>query len=241
MQNFCTLKQLIKPVVVKSVHGISKLYNYIIEDVTISMNTISITLPQVQLILLEESPYEIIIGLQDIRKYDLTTQFRPWFTEERAEVMQSQESALVLYQPSLETSAAQTSISNSKIPEGYTVMNREHFIPSEDQYDPMDVLEKPNIWDDYFNEAQLTSKTDDWQFIVHGSNEEKEQLLTLLEEFRDVFATSVSREPAKVTPYRFEVDEQLWTKEKGTRFYARPQSEGKRQAMRAFLTWNLTC
>ena len=233
------IQNLTKTILTKSLHGVSEIKQYIIADIELTIKSVTVQVKNIQLLILKNSPYNIIIGLEDIRTNDLTKRFRTWFANPKDERMEEISRPLTLHRPPLSSaqtldSQLETHVDMNK----YTIINKDKFIPPEDLYDPMDQLELPNIWDEYFNKAQekqqTTSSKTSWNFQVHGSDTEKEQLLALLEEFRDVFATEVSKEPARVTPYHFKVDEEKWLKETGTRIYTRPQGEIKRLAMRTF-------
>jgi ribosomal protein L16 Arg81 hydroxylase len=65
----------------------------------------------------------------------------------------------------------------------------------------------------YLNESDSANahKNDEYKNVkLSGSDHLKEKVGALVKEFRDIFSTSISAEPARVTPLRFTIDREQW-------------------------------
>jgi hypothetical protein len=69
---------------------------------------------------------------------------------------------------------------------------------------------------------------------IEGTAAFREKLSILVSKYIHVFSTTVNTEPARIAPFKIELDVEKWDSLPHER-YARPQSQEKQAAMRAFL------
>jgi hypothetical protein len=83
--------KLSKSLKTSSIHGIENNTECIYLNITLTYRGKSVTLPSRQLIIIRDCPsYDIIIGLTDIRKYNLTHHLREYFTAQEDLVQTTQ-------------------------------------------------------------------------------------------------------------------------------------------------------
>ena len=230
-------------------------------DILYCWNTFfALDINNIQFIILDKSPCDIIIGLEAIRNYDLTTHLSTYF--------KAQENALRKETPELNTlssgSAGNSVATDSEarptpVPtqtgdatplkranSTIHVYPKDLFLDPAEDADYIEVLMEGNPWSQNFNESIKDQPSTDypqgkseeepkWEFQIEGSEADKETLRKLLEENRDIFATTVKATPAKVTPFSFEVDEEGWNVEKANKARARLNSVAKEVTIEKFL------
>jgi hypothetical protein len=69
---------------------------------------------------------------------------------------------------------------------------------------------------------------------IEGTTAFREKLSILVSKYIHVFSTTVNTEPARIAPFKIELDVEKWDSLPHER-YARPQSHEKQEAMKAFL------
>ena len=99
-----------------------------------------------------------------------------------------------------------------------------------------EIEEKPNILDSLTTHKTNFSPSDDILDLItiDGPPELRSRLRTLCEEYREIFSTSVRKEPAKVPSMKFTVDEAQWS-HKRSRLPARKQPLDKQKEIYAQL------
>jgi len=209
---------------------------------------------------LDKSPYDIIIGLEAIRKYDLTKHLSSYFQAQEDVLRNVTQEVNTLSSGSAGNNVATDSEArptpvptqtrdtlplkraNSTI----DVYPKDLFLDPADDADYIEVLMEDNPWSQYFNESikdqpstnypqGKSEEEPKWEFQIEGSEADKETLRKLLEENRDIFATTVKATPAKVTPFSFQVNEEGWNAEKANKARARLNSVAKEAAIEKFL------
>ena len=131
----------------------------------------------------------------------------------------------------------------------YQVRSKEHFFGPTPKPNPTDEMEqdpRDPIWEAAFIEdvqrSHSTKTAPDFrsavtpdQFHVVGTQAEKDKMLRLLMEFRDVFANELPSEPCDVPPIEIRVDTKAWALDTRNKQYSRPQSEDKNKAIEEFV------
>jgi hypothetical protein len=72
---------------------------------------------------------------------------------------------------------------------------------------------------------------DSWEFKVHGSEQEKSQLLTILNKYRDIVSSKLRGKPASVTPMKIEVDYDKYKADRRSREPTQAQSTARKMAI----------
>ena len=253
--------KLPKPLKTSSIHGIETNTECVYLNITLIYRGQSITLPSTQLVIITDCPsFDIIIGLTDIRNYNLTHHLRGFFTAQKDLEDNTQlVNALSSGGPSarvatdLETRPkpvpTQTggTLAPGRVDSAINVYPKDLFLDPVDNVDHIEELTADHPWSRYFNEAVTDSQSippgpegtavgeEPWKFHVEGTEPEKAALLKLLEENKDIFATSVRITPAKVTPFSFEVNKQEWYAERSNKARARLFSADKDAAIEKFI------
>jgi hypothetical protein len=129
--------------------------------------------------------------------------------------------------------------------EEYTVLPKEYYFGLAHQTNEQDELpQDPRHpeWDAAFSrntDFDHQTSADDVvpeKFHVVGTQEEKEKLLALLNEFADVFTTELPSECCDATPLEIKLkDEAAWEDESRNRQQCRPQSEAKNAAIKEYV------
>ncbi len=79
-------------------------------------------------------------------------------------------------------------------------------------------------------------KTEEFTFKVKGTEAEKRRLNALINQYRDVFATRLSRAlPARVTPMEMEVDYEAFKADKCSREPTRMQTDARKVAINTWI------
>jgi hypothetical protein len=230
-----------------SIHGIEHNTECVYLNITLNYRGKKVTLPQRQFIIIKECPsFDIIIGLNDIRNYNLTHHLREYFTAHEDLVQTTQlvnalrsggSSGRVANDLETRPKPVPTqtggTLAPGRVNSTINVFPKDLFLDPTDNVDHIDELTDEHPWDRYFNEAvkdpsSISSGpqgqdeiTNQWEFHVEGTKPDKATLLKFLEASRDVFATSVRSTPAKVTPFAFEVNKQGWYAERSNKARAR--------------------
>ena len=207
--------KLPKPLKTSSIHGIENNTECVYLNITLTYRGKSITLPSRQLVIIKDCPsYDIIIGLNDIRNYNLTEHLREYFTAQEDLVQTTQlVNALSSGGPServatvLETRPkpvpTQTggTLAPGRVDSAINVYPKDLFLDPVDNIDHIEELTEEHPWSRYFNEAVKDPMSipsapagtegieEPWKFRVEGTEPDKAALLELLEANRDIFAT----------------------------------------------------
>ena len=250
------------PLKTSSIHGIEKNTECVYLNITLTYKGKSITLSQRQLIIIKDCPsYDIIIGLNDIRKYNLTHHLREYFTAQEDLVQTTQlVNALssggssvrvatdLATRPKPVPTQTGGTLAPGRVDNVINVYPKDLFLDPGDNVDHIDELTDDHPWSRYFNEAvndnmstpsasdTTNGSNDPWEFHVEGTEPDKAALLRLLDAHRDVFATSVKATPAIVTPFAFDVNKEGWYAERANKARARLFSPDREAAIEKFLT-----
>ena len=163
----------------------------------------------------KKGPADITIGLQDIRKYDITSKFREHFASVTAPEEQF-DARLPLAQPA-------------------HTWNKSELLDSVETTDPIDDL-PDDVWSTYFQQSQEDSpQSEGFKFNVHGTEKEKEILLAFLNKNKDLFADEVKTTPANVPAFSIDIDKDGWFADRKGKEYCRPQSHARTIAIRKFI------
>ena len=254
--------KLKQPIVTSSIHGNEENTHCVFLDIKLSHKNASCCIPNAQFIIINEcAQYELIIGLYDIRRHDLTGHLREYFiAHEDYRENTPYVNHLSTGGPgnnSADDSGSRPKLVPTQTSETHTLLRsndstiqvypRDLFLSPAENTDHMDELLSDQPLDKYFNDIDRTSKDPKrtlsdqtphqmWEFKIDGTEENVAQIRKLLEANRDCFSTSVSDTPAKVTPFAFDVDKDGWTAEKANKARARVQSAAKNAAIDKFIS-----
>ena len=257
--------KLIKSIFTSSIHGTEENTHCVFLDTVIKYKDKSCIMPHQQFIIIKDmAQYELIIGLNDIRHYDLTGHLRSYFLAREKD----RENTPWVYNLSTggtENKAAADSGSRQKPVPTQTgdtptpgrgddgsiqVYPKDLFMSPLDNDDHIEDLSEESPWSRYFNTVNDNNKIDQmsrdfkskssdqkpkWEFKIEGNAAVQATLRQLLEANRDCFATTVSPIPAKIKPFAFDVDHDGWNAEKANKARARLQSAAKNAAIAQFV------
>jgi hypothetical protein len=124
-------------------------------------------------------------------------------------------------------------------------VHRSELLDGEPDDDNIQDTPRHDLWTAYFNEAPRSDPASqpasdlsvaDIISMLHieGTQSFKQSLTRLVSKYKQLFSTSVSKEPARLSPLALEVDAEKWD---SLRFekYARPQSPERQEAVKAFI------
>lgn len=152
-----------------SVHGGEENSHYTMTDIAIRHLGKSITLKNTKFIILQRCPYDIVIGLNDIRQHDLTSHFRAFFkTQEECnntpQVMSLSTGGAPntavdvpvngeMARPKPEPTQTENNLVPIRRAGARTVYPSSLFLDPTDQTDQIDELTEENPWSRYFNDS----------------------------------------------------------------------------------------
>ena len=258
----CKFKRfnLDKSINIHSIHNTEISTQYVYLTTALKYKEEKIGIENVKFIILDKSPYDIIIGLEAIRYYNLTTYLKTYF--------QAQENVRRILTPLVNTLSSGSAGNNvatdsearpkpvptqtretpmlERVNSTIDVYPKDLFLDPADNADHIEILMVENPWSKYFNDTLVDRTSKDypsdkskgeptWEFQIEGTEADKVTLKKLLEENRDIFATTVNATPAKVKPFSFEVDQVGWNTERANKARARLNSVAKDAAIEKFL------
>ena len=253
--------KLKQPLLTTSVHGQEENTHCVFLDLALNYKEATCHMNNAQFIILNKCDnYELIIGLNDIRRYDLTGNLRHYFLaqdagRENTPSLNHLSAGGTGNTPAGDSESgpklAPTQTSDRKMPGrgddgSIQVYPRDLFMSPIDNDDRIEELANHNPLSQYFNDVTSTDPTtvrnpsdqnspQSWEFKIEGTAEDQAILRKLLEQNRDCFATGVKPTPAKVTPFAFDVDHDGWTAEKANKARARLQSAAKNASIDKFI------
>lgn len=216
---------------VHSVHGEEIINNYVkfpIQLTSYRQGIVKVKLPEIKFLVLKEGPTDITIGLQDIRKYNITETLKAFFTPDPAKGEQREETGQRSVSTLAQLFPAQT----------YATVAKEALLDPVANTDPIEELVTEDSWSKYFDQSQEDASNPKplTKFNVHGTEEDQKALLVFLNNNIDIFAEEVKSTPAKLPAFMMSVDEKAWHADKKSREYTRPQSKEREVAINKFIT-----
>jgi hypothetical protein len=198
-------------------------------DINITSGKSAIFLPNVRVNIVEMS-YDIIIGLPEIRKFDLTKRLRSLFVEngfhERGAIgedgTEQQPLCAVHIQPE-ESTSAWTSLVEKRYKEIKSVIipasdvlgpsaeeEKDDWLPGE-ECDLLTAISESDASTLYGDALEAWPSDDDVTLpIVEGDTREAAQIRALVKKFEKLFRKTVAKTPCKVPPMKIELDEEKW-------------------------------
>jgi hypothetical protein len=227
------------PIDVNSIHG-SEIATKVVTlvNMPIIYGETRLIIPEVNLVVIEKAPAEIILGhltLRDHGVYERCSYFGSGLdgasgaVKGSAHYPQSDVShsntpfnALTserLYQPD-----DRYNNSNTK----YKTIHISDILRYESDEQSTEELLPEDIFSTYWQNPQ---RDEQFQFKVKGSEADRRKLLELLNQNRDVFSTTLSTQPAKLTPMKIDVDYEGFKADKRSREPTRAQTAERKIAI----------
>jgi hypothetical protein len=180
-----------------------------------------------------ESPYDLIVGLPTIRKYDLTMKFRHLFVDAAERTLKDGIKPIENLYSLVEEKdplkfRSDTTFNGETIykhykeflgklkPEflGRLISKEEIFGPQQvEQFDEVLLGRDDDLVASFARtakEVELAAGMDQLP-IIEGNSPLEQKVKSLLIEYKDIFARVVGETPAKIKPMQFEIDEEKWS------------------------------
>jgi hypothetical protein len=250
-------QRLLYPIKIISIHGEENATEGIhVQHLSIKSLGQEIKIPSIKLIVLKQGPADIIIGLETLRNnnvFGLLSRYFGTGGDVKSGLInptgaQGGGEVGCASLPRTSRNPGRTPI-NSLIPEtvpvGRKMVHISQLIPISEIDDETYALQPDEMYG--VSDDQQTHKydvspdpdiphagagsVDIWEFKVHGSMLEKQQLLTILNKYRDIFSPKLRGTPASVTPMKIEVDYDKYKADRRSREPTRAQSSARKMAI----------
>ena len=246
---------------------VSNLENGSNSEVEVDMGSIvEVDMEHVEFAVVDDlGTYDMIIGINTMRRYDLTSHFRCHFVTDCGgaappEVPTARKDDLSNDRPSLveetvpkvgDMSAtflrknSSEIFANSRNPRTPWTRrkSRDELLDIEIDVDGTELLPDPP-WEEDKSQFNANAAEPDSERGIPKSLESAPlglRLRKFVRQFNQIFQTGVGKEPARVTPYKFSVDDEKWKFTDASRRMrrARPQTRLKDEAIKAFIEKSL--
>jgi hypothetical protein len=185
-------------------------------------------------LVVDDIPFDVIVGLNTIIKYDLTKVFREYWSSEL-----SQNMIAILDERVTTPSATLSYISDDQPIDHDPLIDQNSWLYA--------LISKEEIFEEEFDDDEIEQyyHAPPWEHEEEDNNieldinknlanEQVKQLKDLLNKYKDRFKITVNEHPATVEPFTLNVDKKKWEIPKN-RLPPRPQSKVKEVAIREFI------
>ena len=192
------------PIDVISIHGNEIATQVVcINNFEINYKDQQIIIPEVNLVVINKAPTDIILGHGSLKMYNVYSRLSRYFGAAHSDVENpAVRESCRSTKPACQRDSVATSMSlSAKVTMGKNATKRVHIsklLKQEDAGDPTEGLLPEDILANYW---LYPDQTEEFTFKVKGTEAEQRRLITLINQYRDVFATRLnSAKPARVTP-----------------------------------------
>jgi hypothetical protein len=198
----------------------------------------TIIIPEVNLVVIKEAPTDIILGHGSLKLYNVYGQLSRYFGTAHNDVESPavRESCRSTKPACQRDSVATFMKLSAKIAMGKNATKRVHIsklLKQEEAGDPTEELLPEDILSNYWANPD---KTEEFTFKVKGTEAEKRRINTVVNQYREVFATRLSKaQPARVTPMGMEVDYEAFKADKRSREPTRIQTAARKVAINKWI------
>ena len=178
--------------------------------------------------IMQECKYDIIIGIQDIMRYDLIYKNESLFRCKENITSRPLVRPLVRPEPVVPGQNPMLIPSGrvSMLEETQKVEHISKFIDRIEEAEGIPFKDESPPWERIVDgDEQFTGIPEK----IYGKPEEKEQIKKLCWMYRDIFSTELRSEPANITPMELPVDQKAWEEIKTNKCPPRPQTILKQQ------------
>ena len=229
--------ELLHPIYVTSIHGNETATKVVIEDITIKSGDEMVNLKDAELIVIQDGPADIIIGMPTLLENRVFTRHTRHFNtgQTQGEIPEKPSGGphwTVSYKR-VRTALNVLGASNKAQRAAIKKSHISELLNIEPEEDPTEDLLPEDIYASYLQDP--TRDPSDMKFTVYGTDEEQRILLALLHQYSDVFSDKLGRGAANVTPMTIDVDETGWLGDKRSREPTRPQSAARQGAINRWI------
>ena len=197
-----------------------------------------IIIPEVNLVVINKAPTDVILGHGSLKKHNVYGRLSRYFGTAHSDVENpAVRESCRSTKPACQRDSVATSMTlSAKVAMGKNATKRVHIstlLKQEEAGDPTEELLPEDILASYWLNPD---KTEEFTFKVNGTEAEKRRLITLINQYRDVFATRLSSaQPARVTPMGMEVDYDAFKADKRSREPTRMQTTARKAAIQKWI------
>jgi len=228
---------LMYPITVTSVHGNEIATEAVrLTNIKVRHEGQCVTVPEINLVVINKGPADIVMGHKSLRENNIYCKLNRYFgPAERLGADPAVSKECTPNKPAVEEprftprfDSLRTKIAMG--PKHSATVHISELIPQEPDGDPTEALLPEDVLASHWQNPETKEDTT-ITFKVHGNEADKIKLLTLLQQYKDVFSTKLSNEPAKVTPMKIDVDIAEFKRDKRSREPTRAQSAARKAAI----------
>jgi cleavage and polyadenylation specificity factor subunit 1 len=231
------------PIFVHSIHGIEEATEVARAQIKVHAQGEEADLKWVELVVIENAPADIIIGLPTLRDSRVFASLSRHFNtgqaagETREKTDEGPRTPVSWKRVKVALTALGASKAQKRAFKKAHITELLHFQPEDDPTEgllPEDIwasyLQDPNRAEDRANEAGSRPN-----YKVFGTPEEQRALNALLDQYADIFATKVGSTAAKISPMSIDVDVAAWHNDKRSHEPTRVQTAVRKAAIERWI------